>query len=277
MAEGSDDRLSIGARHLQELREAQAAEAASARAAAAAAAGAPTAPGVTSGGGSGPGTPGWWEASDGQWYPPEARPSSVQQWAAPGTPPSTGLGVGAKIALAIVGGLVGLVVISIIAVTTLGRTVKKTTDAASGPGFAAGTSDGFVARFPTHPKRTEQTVSLTGLEVTVVLYDSLTSDEEAGISLTRFPSTPDPSDVQRILDGAVDGGASKTGATVVSRGTTTFVGVPAEDAVMTKSGAAIRVRVFLAGPRLFTVTSVTRTTADARPGYDRLVASFTLQ
>ena len=68
--------------------------------------------------------PGWWVASDGKWYPPDQAPAvpPPETWAAPptGPPPSSGMSTGAKVALALVGGLIGLIVLSVIAVSLLG-------------------------------------------------------------------------------------------------------------------------------------------------------------
>ena len=69
--------------------------------------------------------PGWWLASDGKWYPPDQAPAvpPPETWAAPpaGPPPSPGMPTGAKVALAVVGGFVALIVISILAIALLGE------------------------------------------------------------------------------------------------------------------------------------------------------------
>ena len=69
--------------------------------------------------------PGWWLASDGKWYPPDQAPAvpPPETWATPpaGPPPSSGMSTGAKVAIALVGGLVGLIVLSVLAVMLLGE------------------------------------------------------------------------------------------------------------------------------------------------------------
>ena len=68
--------------------------------------------------------PGWWLASDGKWYPPDQAPAvpPPETWASPpaGPPPSSGMSTGAKVAIAVVGGVLGLIVLSVLAIALLG-------------------------------------------------------------------------------------------------------------------------------------------------------------
>ena len=73
--------------------------------------------------------PGWWLASDGKWYPPDQAPAvpPPETWATPpaGPPPAAGMSTGAKVAIALAGGFVVLVVLSILAVALLGEETEK--------------------------------------------------------------------------------------------------------------------------------------------------------
>jgi hypothetical protein len=78
--------------------------------------------------------PGWWLASDGKWYPPDQAPAvpPPETWAEPsaipppGPPPSSGMSTGAKVAIAVVAGLGGLIVLSLLAVMLLGQEAETT-------------------------------------------------------------------------------------------------------------------------------------------------------
>jgi hypothetical protein len=168
-------------------------------------------------------------------------------------------------------------VVLIAAVAVFGKSRPSTSKTASSPGVSAGTGDGFAATFPFEPKRTTQQIQQAGISATVIIYDCLGSDEEVGVGVTQFPLTPDVSAADRILAGSIMGEADKTGTTVATQSATTYLGYPARDAVMTKDGTAIKSRVFLAGARLISLTSVTRSDADSRPGYERLLSTFHLQ
>jgi hypothetical protein len=284
MADEGNDKLSIGARQLRELREAEDARKAVARAQAASAQqgppaaatwpapptspGTPSAPvdGSTAGGWAAPASdpaappPGWWLASDGNWYPPQA----YGAYGAPTTPKSKAPVIIAGIGL----GVLGLVVISIIAITVLGTTRHPVT---------AGTQDGFSAEFPIHPKRSIQNASQLGSQLQVTVYESVTNKEDVGVAFTDLPTTPIPAFIQRGLDASVDGVAAKTGTTVQSRSNTTFLGTGAEDAVLSGSGRAARVRVFVVGSRLYEISGFTKDPGAVHPDYDRLLATFTLK
>ncbi len=102
--------------------------------------------------------PGWWLASDGKWYPPDQAPPvpAPETWATPppGPPPTKGLSGGAIAAL-VAGGVIGLLVLLVVAIGVLGSESEKTfertgeaiTDAGSGEGDDRDTvvvPDGFA-------------------------------------------------------------------------------------------------------------------------------------
>lgn len=74
--------------------------------------------------------PDWWQASDGKWYPPEARlPPPPAGYGAPGPAPAPAKGRSGCVIAAIVVGiafvvLILLAVVSIIAITFLGRSTS---------------------------------------------------------------------------------------------------------------------------------------------------------
>jgi hypothetical protein len=94
--------------------------------------------------------PGWWLASDGKWYPPDQAPAvpPPETWAVPpaGPPPSGGMSTGAKIAIAVVVGFFGLILISVLAIAVLGTDSESSFEATGstldgGDGSDAGTAD----------------------------------------------------------------------------------------------------------------------------------------
>ena len=71
--------------------------------------------------------PGWWQASDGNWYPPTLHPGQPPGYGAPPVPPR---GSGARTGLIIAGVLVALVVVAGIGAAVVVFSVGNTTDRA---------------------------------------------------------------------------------------------------------------------------------------------------
>ena len=106
--------------------------------------------------------PGWWLASDGKWYPPDQAPAvPPETWGAPpvGPPPGSGMSTGAKVAIAVGGGIVALIVLSVIALQFLGEETTRSfqstgtaIDEADSDGTdAGGTDDGGDGATPVAP------------------------------------------------------------------------------------------------------------------------------
>ena len=136
------------------------------------------------------------------------------------------------------------------------------------------TDCGFSAVFPATPQRQSQNISQTGVALTMTLYTATTNNEQLVVACENLPSAPQGAAVQAGLDGGINGSASQTGGTIVSRGNTTFVGQPAEDAVIQAQGGVSHERVVFVGSKLFVLESVTRTLDAKHPAYDRLLATF---
>lgn len=133
---------------------------------------------------------------------------------------------------------------------------------------------GFSAVFPATPQRQSQNVTQTGVALTMTLYMATTNDEQLVVACENLPSAPQGADLQAGLDGGINGSASQTGGTIVSRSKTTFVGQPAEDGVIQAQGGVSHERVVFVGSKLFVLESVTRTLDARHPAYDRLLATF---
>ena len=134
---------------------------------------------------------------------------------------------------------------------------------------------GFSAEFPVEPQRTEQPLQTAGVSLQQIIYVATTADEVVGAGGAIVPVTPTGKALQAGLDGAVNGAATKLSGTVVSRNTLTYVGVEAEDGVVTTtSSGVIRVRVLFKARRIYVLLGITEKTDTPHPDYDRLLATF---
>ena len=80
--------------------------------------------------------PGWWLASDGRWYPPDQAPAvpPPESWAPPPAgPPRSGRSTGAVMAIAAVVGLVGLLLVGIVAAQLLGDEADTSSSSTGAP------------------------------------------------------------------------------------------------------------------------------------------------
>ena len=156
------------------------------------------------------------------------------------------------------------------------------TAATSSPGTAAPTKGAFVAQdagfsavFPTTPQRQQQQIDTAGVTLQATLYIATTSDEVVGAASAPTPFNPSGSSLQAGLDGAINGTAQNTKGTVVSRSMTTYLGVPAEDGVVsTPSSGVIHERVLFRDRKIFVLLVITEKANTAHPHYDRLLATF---
>jgi hypothetical protein len=136
------------------------------------------------------------------------------------------------------------------------------------------TDAGFSAVFPTTPQQSTQNTTQTGVSITMTLYLATTNDEQVGVGVAQLPLAPQGAAIQAGLDGAVDGSAKNTNGTIVSRSNTTFLGQPAEDAVIQAQGAVAHERVFFTGSKIWVLEGITRSLDAKHPHYDTLVATF---
>lgn len=93
----------------------------------------------------------------------------------------------------------------------------------------------FRATFPSKPRRASQTVGT----MTVVVYIAQVSGHGVGVTYLPLPASASFS-----LNGGISGAASSLpGGKVVSRHTLTYLGQPAEDAVISSSAGFAQVRI----------------------------------
>jgi hypothetical protein len=136
------------------------------------------------------------------------------------------------------------------------------------------TDAGFSAVFPATPKRSTQNIDQPGIKTTMTLYLATTNDEQIGVAEEQLPNAPQGPAIQAGLDGGIEGSAKSSNGTILSRSNTTFLGQPAEDAVIQTQGAAVHERLVFIGSKLFVLEGITRTATDKHPDYDRLLATF---
>jgi hypothetical protein len=133
---------------------------------------------------------------------------------------------------------------------------------------------GFKAVFPVTPKRSVKTATPSGASVDVVTYHAVTNAEDIGVVFTHSATAPTGDAVQKALDAAIDAEASDFSGTVSSRVTATVAGLPAEDAVISRSGASFRSRAFFRDNKFYVLFGETTGPNDPHPDYDRLLSTF---
>jgi hypothetical protein len=139
--------------------------------------------------------------------------------------------------------------------------------------FSAKDAD-FRAVFPVTPSRSVRTATPTGASVDVVTYQAVTNREDIGVVFTHSATAPAGNDVQKALDDAIDAEAVDFSGAVSSRVTATVGGQPAEDAVISRSGASFRSRAFFRDNQFYVLFGGTSKPEDPHPNYDRLVRTF---
>jgi hypothetical protein len=136
------------------------------------------------------------------------------------------------------------------------------------------TDSHFSAVFPAKPQRQTQAINETGLNTTMTLYIATTNDEQVAVAYQKLPSPPDPAGVKAGLDGGVNGSAQNVKGTIVSRSNTTFLGQPAEDAVIQAQGTVVHERIVFIGDGLYVLEGITNSVSAKHPAYDKMLATF---
>ncbi|MCW3036539.1 MAG: hypothetical protein JWM17_1851 [Actinobacteria bacterium] len=139
--------------------------------------------------------------------------------------------------------------------------------------FSAKDAD-FRAVFPVTPKRLVKTATPSGASVDVITYEAATNGEDIGVVFTHSATAPAAGDVQKALDAAMDAEAVDFSGSVSSRVTATVAGHPAEDAVITRSGASFRSRAVFRDNRFYVLFGGTSKPEDPHPNYDRMLQTF---
>ena len=139
--------------------------------------------------------------------------------------------------------------------------------------FGAKDAD-FRAVFPVTPARSVKTVTPSGASVDVITYQAVTNGEDIGVVFTHSATAPAGNDVQKALDAAIDAEAVDFSGAVSSRVTATVGGHPAEDAVISRSGASFRSRAFFRDNKFYVLFGGTSKPEDPHPNYDRLLQTF---
>jgi len=143
---------------------------------------------------------------------------------------------------------------------------------ASSPGSAsayvlAASDAHFTATFPVKPQRTVKTVGT----ITVIGYTAEVSGHAVDVTYFQLPASGSVS-----LDGAINGAASALpGGKVVSRGSLTCQGQPAEDGVISSSVGFSQVRVVSLGSSVYIFEGVGSTVSGFAHDYKVLLDSFT--
>ena len=136
------------------------------------------------------------------------------------------------------------------------------------------TESGFSAVFPATPAKQTQKVNQPGINADLTLYTATTNDEQVIVGYEPLPLAPQQSEIQSRLDAGVAGSASNTNGTVLSKSNTTFLGQPAEDAVIQAQGAVVHERIVFFGAKLYIFEGITRSTDAKHPAYDTVLATF---
>jgi len=136
------------------------------------------------------------------------------------------------------------------------------------------TDSGFSAVFPATPARSTQNINQPGINTTLTLYLATTNTEQVAVGYEPLPVAPTGDAIQTSLDGGVAGSAKNVNGTVASKSNTTFLGQPAEDAVIQAQGTVVRERIFFVGSKLYVLEGITSSIDVKHPSYDTLLATF---
>ena len=150
---------------------------------------------------------------------------------------------------------------------------NSTTPTPSATPYVA-TESGFSAVFPATPAKQTQKLNQPGINADLTLYVATTNDEQVIVGYEPLPLAPTTAEVQSRLDAGVDGSASNVNGKILSRGNTTMLGKPAEDAVIQAEGTVVHERIVFFGSKLYLFEGLTRTADAKHPAYDKLLATF---
>ena len=132
----------------------------------------------------------------------------------------------------------------------------------------------FSAVFPATPQKQSQPVNQSGVSMTVTLYIAQTNDEQVAVAYSTVAVAPTGGAIQAGLDGGIEGSAKNVNGTIVTRSNTTFLGQPAEDAVIQAQGSVVHERIVFFGKDLYILEGITSGMDVKHPAYDRMVATF---
>jgi hypothetical protein len=152
-------------------------------------------------------------------------------------------------------------------------TSSATTPTPEATPFVA-TDSGFSAVFPATPARQTQKINQPGINTDLILYVATTNDEQVIVGYEQLPLAPTSAETQARLDAGVDGSSSNVNGKILSRSNTTFLGKPAEDAVIQAEGTVVHERIVFFGSKLYLFEGLTRTADAKHPAYDKLLATF---
>jgi hypothetical protein len=135
------------------------------------------------------------------------------------------------------------------------------------------TDAGFRAVFPAPPTR-----HAGPLENDVILqsifYAAATAGEDVSVTYSLHPTAPPAGTMAAVLDDGVQEAAAAISGVVTTMTPITYLGSPAEDAVITTSDQVDHLRIVVIGAKFYVLQGFTAVTDTAHPGYDELVASF---
>lgn len=142
------------------------------------------------------------------------------------------------------------------------------TSPASASGYVLTASDAhFTATFPVRPRRTARSLGT----VPVVAYAAVLPSHAVGVTFASLPASASAN-----LNDAVDGAAASVhGGRVVSRHTLTYLGQPAEDAVIAFSTGLGRIRVVRFGSSVYLLEGLGPTASSFAHDYQVLLNTFT--
>lgn len=143
-----------------------------------------------------------------------------------------------------------------------------------GTGFAYAPLDArFKVTLPGEPEEMTQTAEIAGVPVTYNFVMSSGADYALGVMWVDLPAGSVVDASAQLEDGAI-GAATATDAEITRQEHTTHGGFEALDADLDAPEGEGRLRMIVAGTRLYAAIAVTRDSG--APGFDRLVESLTV-
>lgn len=133
---------------------------------------------------------------------------------------------------------------------------------------------GFKAVFPQTPKRSVRTVQNKDGSVDVTIFEVVQGSEDLGVNYAKGARSLTGDVLQKALDAAIDSEATGFSGTVSTRSNVSYLGQPAEEAVINRTGTILRTRVLFVGTKFFAMYGTAPSATAPHPGYDKLVATF---
>ena len=137
----------------------------------------------------------------------------------------------------------------------------------SSSGYVLTASDAhFTATFPAQPQRDERAVETA----TVIAYTATLPDHAVGVESIALPAGDSFS-----LDGGINGAAaSLPGAKIVSRNSLSYLGQPAEDAIISSSAGLYQIRVVRFGSSAYVLQAAGPSASSYAHDYNVLLDTF---